>query len=143
MRKHVFGHMRTAKAQISLRIRAGWSGPSLSTNTIIGYYRMYEWRVKSQVIYCACSRWSEYALGACSKALLHLIRPNFYHSQDQLFIAQLDTHLKAYQEKRLCTGRSGTCRGESRGKVKGCGFSRTNTPLPQNCNFMGTFGSVW
>ena len=43
LRRHVFGHIRTAKAQISLRIRAGWSGPSLSANRIIGYYRIYEW----------------------------------------------------------------------------------------------------
>ena len=28
------------KAQISLRIPAVWSGPSLSTNNIVGYYRM-------------------------------------------------------------------------------------------------------
>ena len=34
--------MRTAKAQISLRIRAVWSGPSLSANRIIGYYRMMD-----------------------------------------------------------------------------------------------------
>ena len=32
-RKRVFGHMRTAKAQISLRIRAVWSGPSLTANS--------------------------------------------------------------------------------------------------------------
>ena len=38
MLKRVFGHMRTAKAQISLRIRAVWSGPSLSAYRIIGYY---------------------------------------------------------------------------------------------------------
>ena len=36
--------MRTAKAQISLRIRAVWSGSSLSANRIIGYYRMYQRR---------------------------------------------------------------------------------------------------
>ena len=44
MRKRVFGHVRTAKAQISLRISAVWSGPSLSANWIIGYYTMYKWR---------------------------------------------------------------------------------------------------
>ena len=46
MRKRVFGHMHTEKAQISLRIRAVWSGPLLSTNKSIGYYRIYEWRAK-------------------------------------------------------------------------------------------------
>ena len=35
-----FEYTLTAKAQISLRIRAVWSGPSLPANRIIGYYRM-------------------------------------------------------------------------------------------------------
>ena len=39
MRKRVSGHLRTAKAQTSLRIRAVWSGPSLSANRILKYYR--------------------------------------------------------------------------------------------------------
>ena len=50
MRKRVFGHMWTAEVQISLRISAVWSGPSLSANRIIGYYRMYEWRAKIRMI---------------------------------------------------------------------------------------------
>ena len=36
MRKHVYGHMRTAKAQIRLRISAVWSGPSFSASRFIG-----------------------------------------------------------------------------------------------------------
>ena len=40
------GHLRIAKAQISLRIRAAWSGPSLSANTNIDYYKMNELIVK-------------------------------------------------------------------------------------------------
>ena len=35
-------HARTAKAQIRLRIRAVWSGPSLSAARIIGDNRMYQ-----------------------------------------------------------------------------------------------------
>ena len=35
MRKCVFGHMRTVKAQIRLRIRAVWSGPSLPTKELL------------------------------------------------------------------------------------------------------------
>ena len=58
MRKRVFGHMRTVKAQISLRIRADWSGPSLSANKIIRYYKMYECRRKARMILCACARGS-------------------------------------------------------------------------------------
>ena len=45
-------YMRTAKAQISQRIHAIWSGPSLSADRIIGYYRMYEWRAKAPMVQC-------------------------------------------------------------------------------------------
>ena len=41
MQKRVFGYMRTVKAQICLRIRTVWSGPSLSANRVTGYYSMY------------------------------------------------------------------------------------------------------
>ena len=41
--------MRTAKAQISLRIRAVWSRPSVSANRIIGYYKMYELKEKARM----------------------------------------------------------------------------------------------
>ena len=34
MRKRVFGQMRTAMAQITLRIRVVWSGPSLFANRL-------------------------------------------------------------------------------------------------------------
>ena len=54
-----FGHMRTAKALIRLRECAVWSGPSLSANRIIGYYRVYEWRTR--IIVCACAGQSESA----------------------------------------------------------------------------------
>ena len=42
-RKRVSGHMRTAKAQISLRIRAGWSGPSLHVYRIIEFLDTTKW----------------------------------------------------------------------------------------------------
>ena len=51
--KRVLGHMRTAKSQISLRIRAVWSSPSLTANRITGYNRMYERRAKARVILCS------------------------------------------------------------------------------------------
>ena len=38
--KHVFGHIQTANVQISLRIRAVLSLPSLSANGIIRYYTL-------------------------------------------------------------------------------------------------------
>ena len=53
--------MWTAKAQISLRIRAVWSGPSRSTNRIIGYYKIYERRTKVRIVLCTCAWWSESA----------------------------------------------------------------------------------
>ena len=59
MRKRVIEYMWTVKAQISLCICVGWSGPSLSTNRIIGYYRMYEQRTKARMILCACAGWCE------------------------------------------------------------------------------------
>ena len=51
--------MQTGNAQISLCICAVWSGPNLSTDRIIWYYRMYEWRAKAWVILCTCAGWSE------------------------------------------------------------------------------------
>ena len=49
--------MQTAKAQIRLCVSTVWSGPSLSTNRITGYYRMYEWRAKARLILCSCTGW--------------------------------------------------------------------------------------
>ena len=57
MRKRVFGHMRTAKAQISLHICAVWSGPSLSAYRIIGNYRMYQVKSNARMRLCACVGW--------------------------------------------------------------------------------------
>ena len=76
MQKRVFEHMRTAKAQISLRIRAIWSGPSVSANRIIGCNRMYQWRVNARVRLCACVEWIWIsAVCACSKTPFRLARP--------------------------------------------------------------------
>ena len=50
------GHMQTAKVHIIFIV---WSGPSLTTNRIIGYYKMYERRSITQVILCICAGWSE------------------------------------------------------------------------------------
>ena len=43
VRKRVLGHMRIANAQISLCINTVWSGPLLSANGNIRYYRMFQW----------------------------------------------------------------------------------------------------
>ena len=64
--KRVFGYMRTA--QISLRIRAVWSGPSLSANRIIGHYKMYQRRANARMRLCAYVGWIWICvLCACSK----------------------------------------------------------------------------
>ena len=60
-RQCVFGHMQTAKAQIRLRICAVWSRPSLSTNRIIRYYRIFHWRSSARMWLCACAGWCESA----------------------------------------------------------------------------------
>ena len=46
MQKRVFRHMRTAKVQISLRIRVVRSGHSLSTS------RVYKWRANARMRLC-------------------------------------------------------------------------------------------
>ena len=50
--------MRTTKAQISLRLCAGWSGPLLSSYWINGYYRMYLWTEKALIRLRDCPDWS-------------------------------------------------------------------------------------
>ena len=70
MRKHVFGHMRTAKAQTSLCIRVIWA--SLSANRIIWDYRLYEWWSMPRMLRCASAGWS--------KSL------NFKHDQRHCFV---------------------------------------------------------
>ena len=53
MWKRVFGHTLIAKTQISLRIRAVWSGPSLFAYRIIGYWRIYRYITKVLIrLYC-------------------------------------------------------------------------------------------
>ena len=71
--KCVFGHMRTVKTQNGLHIHAVWAGPSLSTNRITGYYRMYEWRVKAQMTICNCAGRFELA------HFVHVQRPFWLH----------------------------------------------------------------
>ena len=48
-----------------------WSGPSLSTNRIIRYYRMYEWKAKALMILCACAGWAD-------MRILHLLEGIFW-----------------------------------------------------------------
>ena len=57
MQKCAFGHKRTVKAQEC----EGWSGPSLSAARIIGFYRVFQWRAKARIKFCACAGWCESA----------------------------------------------------------------------------------
>ena len=59
IRKRVFVHVRTTKAQISLCIHTVWTGPPLSANRIAGYYRMFQLRAKTRIILCDCTGWCE------------------------------------------------------------------------------------
>ena len=61
MRKCVYGLMRTAKAQISLRIRAISSEQSLSLNRSIGYYRMFQRSVNAGMRLSKYAGWCESA----------------------------------------------------------------------------------
>ena len=70
IQKRVFGHMRIAKARISLRIRAVWSGPSLSDSRIIWYCRMYGRKAKAAWYFA-----HEQDKLNRSKALFRLTRP--------------------------------------------------------------------
>ena len=53
MRKHVFGHMRTAKAQIRLRISIVQGLRCPLTESLD--YRMYHWREIARMRLCACA----------------------------------------------------------------------------------------
>ena len=64
MWKRVFGYMRTAKANISLRIRAVWSGLSPFNYRILEKKGMYQWRAHAQMRLCACAGWCESAHSA-------------------------------------------------------------------------------
>ena len=90
MRKPVFGHMRyvrTAKAQISLCIRAVLSGSLLSAARLIGYYRMYKWRAKAQMRPYANTGWCESAHFANARRQFWAWRdPYHVHIPDQGWI---------------------------------------------------------
>ena len=70
--------MRTEKAQIRLRIRAVWSGPSLSADRIIGYYRMFQWRANAWMRPCACTGWCESAHFAHVRRRLFRLSPPIF-----------------------------------------------------------------
>ena len=69
--KRVFRYMRTVRVQISLRIRAVWSRPSLLANRIIWYYRLFQWR--------AFAGWCEFAhfLQARGHIYFRLTQPSY------------------------------------------------------------------
>ena len=52
--------MQTAKAQISLHIPAVCSGPLLSVNRIVGYYKMLQWRANAQMKLFSYAGWCKF-----------------------------------------------------------------------------------
>ena len=61
MPKGVFGHMWTANCLISMRIRVVWSGPLLSANRIIWYYKMFQWRENVWTRFCVWAEWCAFS----------------------------------------------------------------------------------
>ena len=113
MRKCVFGHIRTAKAQTSLRIHAVWSGPSLSGNRTIGYYRMYQGGIKGQMLLWACAGWSESVhvkrhfftwRGPCNQIFINLTSVNKHERLKVLTLCSDDSviqHFRSKEEKHF------------------------------------------
>ena len=70
-RKGPLSNLRTTQAQISLRISAGWSGPSLSAYRINGYCRICWQTENAQVRLHGCACWSGPTLSTnCIRAFL-------------------------------------------------------------------------
>ena len=89
-RKRGFVHTRTVKDQTNLRIRAVWTGCSLSAERITGYCKTYKWKAKVWMLLCACAGWSDQRIlhmfeGILSldlvQFLIHFILPNFGNMQ--------------------------------------------------------------
>ena len=69
--------LRTTQALVSLRICAGWPGPSLSAHRISGYYSICRRTENAQIRLHRCARWSGPTLSAnCIRALFVLCAPN-------------------------------------------------------------------
>ena len=87
MRKRVFGHMQIAKAQISLRIRAVWSGPSLSAKRIVGNYRIY---------------FGEYSLYVAAHAWDDPDSVHFAHARRHIFVWRPQTAIQYARSISIC-----------------------------------------
>ena len=72
--------MRTAKDQISLRMRAVWSRPSLSAKRIIWYHRMYESGEK-------CQNQTAYVQDDVNLRMLRMIEGTFCHLTRPIYCA--------------------------------------------------------
>ena len=80
--RKVSGHLRTAKAQIRLRIRAVWSEPLLSANRITEDYKMYQFKSNVKMILWGSMGWIWIcAIGACSMTPFRLARIICIHEE--------------------------------------------------------------
>ena len=76
--KTCFRAYADSEALISLRSCAGWSGPWLSANRVLGHYRMYQWEANACISLWACGVWIWIcAFCAYSKTRFCLMRPIF------------------------------------------------------------------
>ena len=67
IRKRTFAHVRQAKIQISLRIRAVWSESSLGTFWIANMQNVFMRTLKTLIRLRGCAGWSKSSLGAHDK----------------------------------------------------------------------------
>ena len=105
------GHMRTAKAQISLRRCAGWSGPSLFAYGKIKYSRIY-WRFTGALIkLCWLAGRSESLVLAYTPKSHFPIAWRFWQSLCKMVLSSL-VHKRTARDKislRIHTVSSGFC----------------------------------
>ena len=82
MPKRVSRHMRTAKALLSLRICADWSGPSLSAHKITGYYRIMNGEQRPGWYFA-------HAQNNLNMRILHMLEGIFFFSLDAVNILEM------------------------------------------------------
>ena len=71
----IMGNIRGQQRPRSAYASAVWSGPSLSTNRIVGYYRICERRAKAQIVLCTSAGWFESVHFAHTRRHFRFARP--------------------------------------------------------------------
>ena len=87
MRKRTYWHMRQAKTQISLRIRAVWSQSSLSARSNLHPWLSIMRPMKILIRLRECAGWSESSLGA------HVLKVHFWRCRPFVYGSLISCHL--------------------------------------------------